>query len=146
MNMANKKSKLWGGRFTESTAKIVEKFTCSLHFDKRLYKYDIEGSIAHCMMLEKCKIIKREEAGKIINGLNSILKEIENGVFPFREELEDIHMNVEKRLIEKIGKVGGKLHTARSRNDQVALDMRLYVKDAISDALGKLKELQKALI
>src|SRR3989304_4799645 len=119
--MKNTKKKLWGGRFLEPTAKGVEKFTCSLHFDKRLYKYDIEGSIAHCMMLGKCGIIKRDETKKIIKGLKGILKEIEEGKFPFREELEDIHMNIEKRLIEKIGKAGEKLHTARSRNDQVSL-------------------------
>lgn len=144
--MAKNKSKLWGGRFTESTSETVEKFTCSLHFDKRLYKYDIEGSIAHCLMLAKCRIIKNSEAYSIIKGLKEILKEIERGKFPFKEELEDIHMNIEKRLIEKIGSVGGKLHTARSRNDQVALDVRLFLRDEIKEAEIALKELQKVIV
>ena len=144
--MANKKAKLWGGRFTESTSKAVEKFTCSLHFDKRLYKYDIEGSIAHCLMLAKCKIIKKSEADRIIKGLGEILKEIEGGKFPFRENLEDIHMNIEKRLIEKTGSVGGKLHTARSRNDQIALDVRLFLREEIKRTEIALKELQRAIV
>lgn len=144
--MANKKSKLWGGRFAEATSKAVEKFTSSLHFDKRLYKYDILGSIAHCQMLAKCRIIKNSEAGKIIKGLKDILKEIESGKFPFKEELEDIHMNIEKRLIEKTGSVGGKLHTARSRNDQVALDVRLFLREEIKETEIALGRLQKVIV
>src|SRR3990170_3247002 len=123
--------KPWSGRFKENTDKIVEEFTSSISFDKRLYKYDILGSIAHCKMLAKQGIILHEDSVKIINALKEIEKEIGEGDFILRDEYEDIHMNIEKRLIEKIGETGGKLHTARSRNDQIVLDMRLYIKDEI---------------
>jgi len=111
-----------------------------------LYPYDIAGSIAHARMLAKQDIIQTEEAEIIINGLASIGEEIEQGKFQFKAELEDIHMNIEARLLEKVGKVGGKLHTARSRNDQVALDLRLLAKEAIANTLVKLREFQRALI
>ncbi len=114
---------------------MAEKFSASIDFDQRLYKEDIEGSIAHATMLAKEKIILKKEADKIIKGLKQIEKEIEAGKFPFREELEDIHLNIEKRLIEKIGDVGGKIHTARSRNDQIALDMRLYLRREIDEII-----------
>lgn len=129
--------KSWEGRFTGKTDKTAEKFTASIGFDKRLYKYDIMGSIAHCRMLEKCKIITPAESKKIIKGLKSIEKSIDNGRFQFNDAFEDIHMNIEKKLIDKIGSVGGKLHTARSRNDQVALDIRLYLRDEV-EAIQKL--------
>ena len=129
--------KPWEGRFTGKTDKAVEIFTASIDFDKRLYKYDIMGSIAHCRMLEKCKIITSAESKKIIKGLKSIEKSIESGRFQYNDALEDIHMNIEKKLIDKIGSVGGKLHTARSRNDQVALDIRLYLRDEV-EAVQKL--------
>ena len=129
--------KPWEGRFTGKTDKAVEIFTASIYFDKRLYKYDIMGSIAHCRMLEKCKIITSAESKKIIKGLKSIEKSIESGSFQYNDALEDIHMNIEKKLIDKIGSVGGKLHTARSRNDQVALDIRLYLRDEV-EAIQKL--------
>lgn len=135
------KKKPWGGRFSKETDKTVEAFTASVHFDKRLAPYDIEGSIAHCRMLARQKIIPAADAKKILRGLRSIAREIAEGTFPFRPELEDIHMNIERRLIEKIGDVGGRLHTARSRNDQVALDTRLYLRDAIEGIDGLLKEL-----
>jgi len=120
--------KPWGGRFTEKTKDIVDKFNASISFDKKLFYEDITGSIAHCKMLEKQQIITHQECEKIIEGLQIILEEIKSGNFQFREDLEDIHMNIESRLIELIGEDGGKLHTSRSRNDQVALDIRLYVK------------------
>ena len=112
----------------------------------RLYKYDIEGSIAHCMMLAKCKIIKNGEAEKIIKGLRDIKKEIDVGRFKFDIALEDIHMNIERRLIDKIGTVGGKLHTARSRNDQVALDIRLYLRDEIGEIVSLIRGLKKSIV
>lgn len=125
------KKKPWAGRFKKGTHKVAEKFSTSIDFDKRLYKEDIQGSIAHATMLGSQKIISKKEADKIVRGLKQIEKEIESGKFPFREEYEDIHLNIEKRLIEKIGDVGGKIHTARSRNDQIALDMRLYLRREI---------------
>ncbi len=140
------KKKPWSGRFKKGTDRLVEEFTASISFDKRLYKYDIEGSIAHCMMLAKCKIIKNGEAKKIIKGLKEIRKEIDDGRFRFDIALEDIHMNIERRLINKIGAVGGKLHTARSRNDQVALDIRLYLRDEIQEIINLTGELKKSLL
>lgn len=139
------KPKLWGGRFKKNTNKLVEEFTSSLSFDRRLYKHDIKGSIAHVKMLSKCKIISPDEAAKIEEGLSEIYREIEAGKFVFDVADEDIHMAIERALIDKIGSVGGKLHTARSRNDQVSLDVRLYLKDEIKTinelALGLQQEL-----
>ena len=140
------KKKPWSGRFEKETDKLVEEFTASISFDKRLYKYDTEGSIAHCMMLAKCKIIKNGEADKIIKGLRDIKKEIDSGRFKFDIALEDIHMNIERRLIDKIGTVGGKLHTARSRNDQVALDIRLYLRDEIGEIVSLIRGLKKSIV
>lgn len=138
--------KLWGGRFKESTEKIVEDFTESISFDKRLYNEDIEGSIAHCKMLAKQKIITQEEAKKIIKGLKDIKKEIDEGKFKFKKEYEDIHMAIEAKLKEKIGDIAGKLHTARSRNDQVALDLRMYLKNKSKIFYLLIEELQKAFL
>ncbi len=134
------------GRFQKDADKVAVKFTASIPFDWRLYPYDIAGSIAHARMLAKQSIILPDESQIIAEGLTSIRKEIEQGKFPFKPELEDIHMNIEARLIEKVGELGGKLHTARSRNDQVALDMRLFTRDAIAETLTRLKGLQQALI
>jgi argininosuccinate lyase len=134
------------GRFQKKADKAAAEYTASIPFDWQLYPYDIAGSIAHAKMLAKQGIISDKEAETIINGLTAIKDEIKQGKFQFKPELEDIHMNIEARLIEKVGEVGGKLHTARSRNDQVALDMRLFVRDAILIAIGGLKELQRALI
>ena len=136
--------KLWGGRFKESTNELVEEFTESVSYDKRLAPFDIAGSIAHVKMLEKQGILKPEEAQKIIKGLNQVLKEIEEGRFQWKRELEDVHMNVEKRLTEIVGPVGGKLHTGRSRNDQVATDVRLYVRKEIEEIINLLKGLRRA--
>ncbi|WP_408955899.1 argininosuccinate lyase [Natroniella sp. ANB-PHB2] len=138
--------KLWDGRFSESTDQLVEKFNASIGFDYKLYQYDIQGSIAHAKMLAKCDIISVEDKDQIVAGLKEILAEIEAGDFEFTVELEDIHMNIERRLIEKIGKVGGKLHTARSRNDQVALDIRLYLRDQIEQVTELTKNLQLTLL
>ncbi len=134
------------GRFHKPADKLVTEYTVSVPFDWQLYRHDIAGSIAHARMLAKQGIISKEEAEIITQGLNTIRQEIEQGKFEFKSELEDIHMNIEARLVEKIGEAGNKLHTARSRNDQVALDLRLLAKEAISDTLTKLRQLQQALI
>jgi len=139
-------TKLWGGRFTQPTDKFVEEFTASIAFDKRLFDYDIQGSKAHAEMLGRQGIIAIAEAQQIIAGLDGIRQDIEAGKIEFTVELEDIHMNVEARLIERIGAVGGKLHTGRSRNDQVAVDIRLYLRDEIDSILGFLAALEAALI
>ena len=139
-------NKLWGGRFKEGTNELVEEFTESVSYDKRLAPYDIAGSVAHVKMLEKQGILTSEEADKIIKGLNEILEEIERGEFKWKKELEDVHMNIEKRLTDKVGPVGGKLHTGRSRNDQVATDVRLYVRKEIKEILDLLKGLRRAFV
>ena len=133
--------KLWGGRFTKETNKLVESFNESLSFDHRFYKQDIRGSIAHVKMLAKQNILTDDERDKIIEGLNSIEKDIESGVLKFDDGSEDIHSFVEAHLIERIGETGKKLHTGRSRNDQVALDMKLYVRDEIDELKDLLYEL-----
>lgn len=138
--------KPWAGRFIEKTAKVVESFTESISFDQRLWKYDIEGSIAHAKMLGRQGIIPLKDSEAIIKGLHEIAKEIEEGRFEFREELEDIHMNIEAALIKKAGAAGKKLHTARSRNDQVALDIRLYLRNEVNKILALTKTLQKIML
>ncbi len=135
--------KPWQGRFEKETHGEVEQYTESLSFDWKLYRYDIVGSIAHCRMLADCGVISQEDAAQIITALREIYREIEEGVFLFNPAYEDIHMAIEHRLIEKIGEVGGKLHTARSRNDQIALDMRLYLREtiiAVREALVEVME------
>jgi argininosuccinate lyase len=134
------------GRFKKAADKKVDQYTASIPYDWRLYPYDIAGSIAHARMLAKQGIISDKEAETIVLGLNGIKDEFALGQFVFKAELEDIHMHIEARLIEKVGEVGGKLHTARSRNDQVAMDMRLFAKDAIANTLVELGGLQKALV
>jgi argininosuccinate lyase len=134
------------GRFKKAADKLAARYTASLPFDWRLYPYDIAASIAHARMLAKQKIITAKEAETIVRGLRSVQREIEGGEFEFRLELEDIHMAIESRLMAKVGKVGGKLHTARSRNDQVALDLRLFARDAILSTISGLRELQGALV
>ncbi len=138
--------KPWQGRFNRSTHELAEKFSASIGVDKRLFREDIEGSIAHAKMLGKTGIIQKIESERIVKGLKEIQREIESGRFPFREEYEDIHLNIEKRLIDKVGEVGGKLHTARSRNDQVALDMRLYLRGEIDEILNLIKGLSTTLL
>ncbi len=134
------------GRFSKAADKLVTEYTASTHFDWRLYPYDIAGSIAHAKMLAKQGIISEEESKIINKGLASIKEEIEQSKLQFKPEMEDIHMTIEARLIEKVGETGGKLHTARSRNDQVALDLRLFAKEAITDTLLGLKKFQQAII
>jgi len=143
---STKTAKPWGGRFTEATNGLVEEFTASVPYDWRLYPYDIAGSIAHATMLARTGIITKTESRRIIKGLQDILREIAAGAFEFSIGLEDIHMNIEDRLIRKIGPVGGKLHTARSRNDQVALDIRMYLRDEIAEIHELLGLLQTVLI
>jgi argininosuccinate lyase len=138
--------KPWQGRFEQPMNKQVEGFSASIHFDKRLYRYDIEGSIAHCRMLAASKIISDEEASLIVTGLGEILREIERGEIHFSSGQEDIHMAIEQQLIQKIGEVGGKLHTARSRNDQICLDMRLYLRDILAQCRGLIHEVQKVIV
>jgi len=136
---------MWGGRFTASPAEIMEEINASIDFDKRLWRHDIEASKAHVAMLAATGIVSGQEAGEITKGLDQILAEIEAGKFKFTRALEDIHLNVESRLREIIGPVAGKLHTARSRNDQVATDFRLYVRDEIEGVDAGLATLQRAL-
>jgi len=138
--------KPWSGRFEQATDDVMVRFSASVSFDRRLYAYDIQGSIAHCKTLQKAKLVTAAEAKKIIGGLEAIKKEIDDGKFTFSDALEDVHMNIEHRLIEKIGTAGGKLHTGRSRNDQVALDLRLYLRDEIADIQKLLKKLARTLI
>ena len=138
--------KLWAGRFTQPTDAFVEEFTASINFDRRMYHYDILGSVTHARMLARQGIISEAEAEAIVLGLEGIRTEIEAGEFEFSVAREDIHMNIEARLIERIGAVGGKLHTARSRNDQVALDVRLYLRDEIDAIARALIALQSALL
>jgi len=134
------------GRLNKAADKLVNKYTASIPFDWRLYQHDIAGGVAHAKMLSRQGIIAPKEAESIISELESIKAEIEQGKFQFNPELEDIHLNIEACLMDKIGEVGGKLHTARSRNDQVALDLRLWAKEAIAETRSKLRELQRALL
>lgn len=138
--------KLWGGRFSKETDSIVDEFNASITFDSKLYRHDIQGSIAHAKMLAKQNIISDSEAALIIVALENILIDIENGDIEFSIDLEDIHMNIEKILTDRIGDTGKKLHTARSRNDQVAVDIRLYMRDALSEIEGHIKNLLRTLL
>jgi len=138
--------KSWAGRFKEKTEKSVEAFTSSVSFDKRLWEYDIAGSIAHAKMLGKQKIISPKDTKQILFGLNKIKEEIQKGKFKFSDSREDIHMNIEYALIKKIGITGGKLHTARSRNDQVALDLRLFLRYEVEEILKLIKNFQRTLV
>lgn len=137
---------MWGGRFSEATDAFVQRFTASIDFDKRLYSQDIQGSIAHATMLEAVGVLSRDEVKQIIDGLESIKQEIEAGEFQWSVELEDVHMNIEAALTKKIGSVGKKLHTGRSRNDQVATDIRLYIRDEIDHIKNLILKLQFALL
>lgn len=138
--------KLWGGRFTKGTDKVVEDFHSSISFDQRLYKQDIRGSIAHARMLGRQGIISPDEADTIARGLERILEDAEAGRVEFEIGAEDIHMNIEKLLTERVGDVGRKLHTARSRNDQVALDVRMYLKEEIRETKGLLAKLLATIV
>jgi argininosuccinate lyase len=139
-------TKLWGGRFSEGTAASVEAFTASIHYDCRLYRYDIAGSKAHAAMLARQGILSSEDLQAITSGLTAIEEEITAGTFTFLRELEDIHMNIEKALVEKIGPAGARLHSARSRNDQIALDFKLYLRDECDRLTGLLDGLRQAFV
>ena len=139
-------AQLWGGRFTKETDKLVYNFNASISFDQKFYKQDIMGSRAHVKMLAKQGILTEEERDQILEGLDGILKDVENGTLEITSEYEDIHSFVEANLIDRIGDPGKKLHTGRSRNDQVALDMKLYVRDEIDEIDGELKELLTELL
>ena len=144
--MSAEKGKLWGGRFAEGTDALVEAFSASEHYDRRLYAQDIRGSKAHADMLGKAAVLSAEEVEAIHQGLDEIQAEIEAGEFPWDPQLEDVHMNIESRLTAKIGPAGKKLHTGRSRNDQVATDIRLYLRDASDALLAQLLSLREGLI
>ena len=144
-NNTKKSNQMWGGRFSSGPDAIMENINVSIDFDKRLYAQDILGSKVHCQMLAATGIINTEDADKILPALDAIQAEMESGEFTFSRNLEDIHMNVESRLAELIGDAAGRLHTARSRNDQVAVDFRLYVRDLAGEFENALKELQLAL-
>ena len=138
--------KLWQGRFSEKTARVVEAFTSSIQVDRRLYDYDIQGSIAHCKTLAKASIISQAEAAEIIRGLEQIRQEIQQDRFHFDDRLEDVHMHIESRLVEICGTVGRKLHTARSRNDQVAVDVRMYLRAETCEIIRRLYRLLDVLL
>lgn len=146
MNDKKASNQMWGGRFASGPAAIMEAINASIGFDKKLYAQDIRGSLAHSEMLAATGIISAEDQQKIAHGLNTILREIEDGAFTFSTQLEDIHMNVEARLAELIGPAAGRLHTARSRNDQVAVDFRLWVKDELQKTADTLKALIAAFL
>src|ERR1700724_1726698 len=137
---------MWKGRFQQETAPVVQRFTESISFDWRLYKFDIQGSLAHASALEKAGLLAPEELQQIESGLKAIEQEIDEGRFVFRIDLEDVHMNIESALTSRIGAAGAKLHTARSRNDQVALDLRLYLRQETDQVCHRLGALQRALV
>ena len=139
-------SKTWGGRFSQGADPAAERFTSSLSFDRRLWRHDIAGSIAWARALARARLLSDAERDAIVKGLETVRAELEAGTFPFRPELEDIHTNVERRLVELIGDVGGKLHTGRSRNDQIALDERMYLKEAVAGSRDGLRAVQAALV
>jgi argininosuccinate lyase len=138
--------KPWGGRFRHGADPTAERFTASLAFDRRLWPHDIAGSIAWARALARARLLTDAERDAIVKGLEAVRGELEAGTFPFRPELEDIHMNIERRLQELIGEVGGKLHTGRSRNDQIALDERLYLREVVGHAREGLRRVQQALV
>ncbi|MDW8294617.1 MAG: argininosuccinate lyase [Aquificaceae bacterium] len=138
--------KPWEGRFRERTEEFVERFTQSVSFDRELAPWDIRQSVAHVKTLLRAGLLSEEEAKSLLQGLRAIELEVQEGSFEFKEELEDVHMNIEAELIKRLGEVGGKLHTARSRNDQIATDERLYVKDRVVEICGLLGELRKTLV
>ncbi|MCB1214969.1 MAG: argininosuccinate lyase [Deltaproteobacteria bacterium] len=142
----NSNKKLWGGRFKKATPKIVDQFNASVGFDQALAPYDIQGSLAHAKMLQKQGVLSASEAKKIQQGLEFLLKKIQTGAFEWQLAQEDVHLNIESALTQKIGPTGGKLHTARSRNDQVATDLRLYCRDKVQGLLKKLQDFQRALL
>jgi len=146
MSQDTKTDKPWGGRFSEPTDAFVERFTASVAFDQRLYRADIAGSVAHATMLAKCGILTHTECDEIVSGLEAIRADIEAGNFNWSVSLEDVHMNIEAALTERIGSVGKKLHTGRSRNDQVATDIRLFMRDGVDAICASIREVQRGII
>jgi len=146
MSQNDSTSTLWGGRFSEATDAFVQRFTASVDFDKRLYQHDIAGSIAHATMLADAGVLSQQERDAIIQGLSEIREQIDNGEFQWSVALEDVHMNIESALTAKIGIAGKKLHTGRSRNDQVATDVRLYLRDEIDVIAAELTRLQRGIV
>ena len=138
--------KMWGGRFQEGSSKLVDEFGASISFDKHMAYEDLEGSLAHVKMLKHTHILSDDDADKIIDGLHILQNKLANGELTFSTELEDIHMNMESLLTQEIGDVAGKLHTARSRNDQVATDLHLYLKNRLEIVIDEIKNLQKVSI
>ena len=143
---ANAGPKAWAGRFTAPTAAFVEQFTQSISFDQRLARHDIRGSVAHVRMLARVEVLTTAEADRILGGLRQIEDEVATGRMPWSAALEDVHMNIEQRLVQLVGEVGKKLHTGRSRNDQIATDMRLYLREEINDIDGKINAVLHALL
>ncbi len=146
MSDDNIPAKPWSGRFNEPTDAFVEAFTASVDFDRRLYRYDIQGSVAHATMLARAGILTAAERDQILSGLEAVGAQIERGEFPWSVALEDVHMNIESALTRRIGSAGKKLHTGRSRNDQVATDIRLYLRDEIETIRAEILRLQQALL
>src|SRR5205085_6960205 len=142
----SKSGKAWSGRFSQNTNRLVESFTVSVAVDRRLYAHDIQGSIAHCKTLGRAHVLTASETKTIVRGLESVKKELDRERFRFSPQDEDIHMAVERRLTELIGPLGGKLHTGRSRNDQVSLDVRLYVRAQLSQLVTHLEQFQRVLV
>ena len=145
-NSLDNKQKSWSGRFSEPVDELVKKYTASVDFDKRLAEFDIQGSIAHAQMLGEQSIISKKDEVSIEKGLAEILTEIQAGSFEWLLDLEDVHLNIEKRLTDKIGDAGKRLHTGRSRNDQVATDMRLWLRTTTDDVLAGIKNLQVRIL
>ncbi|HZV62949.1 MAG TPA: argininosuccinate lyase, partial [Methylophilaceae bacterium] len=144
--MTKEKSKTWSGRFTEPVAELVKKYTASVSFDQRLAEYDIQGSLAHAHMLGAQGIISKTDVEAIENGLAEILQEIRNDSFVWSLDLEDVHLNIEKRLTDKVGDAGKRLHTGRSRNDQVATDVRLWLRAVTDDTVAGIRKLQASIL
>jgi argininosuccinate lyase len=146
MSKSSEQNKLWGGRFTEPTDAFVEAFTASVQFDQRMYKQDIDGSRAHARMLTKVGVLTEDDLDKLLKGLDQIEQEIADGKFEWSIAREDVHMNIEARLTELVGDAGKRLHTGRSRNDQVATDIRLYLREQITHAISEIRRLQTGLL
>src|SRR5688572_14192558 len=140
------KGKVWSGRFDEPVSDLVKRFTASVGFDRRLAEFDIEASLAHARMLAAVGVLSAQDLADIERGLGAIREEIRGGAFTWSIDLEDVHLNIEKRLTDLVGDAGKRLHTARSRNDQVATDIRLYVRAAIDHIIGQIRALQNALL
>ena len=146
MQDKSQQDKVWSGRFNEPVSELVKRYTASVDFDKRLAAFDIQGSLAHSKMLGAQGIISQDDVAQIAQGLNEILQEIQAGQFEWRLDLEDVHLNIEKRLTDKIGDAGKRLHTGRSRNDQVSTDVRLWLRSVADDVIAGIRKLQTSIV